>query len=173
MERKLRLADGQLIEDQNKINELLDEEASIAGQRENTPPPVVLKGFELSRAKLSPRERVLVGNLESPYGRREGFIEEAGEMGKPLFEIADLTIDLTPEAEERSPKKELAFQLSDGGQSIAIDVLLVESFGEYGKYRGNESELEKIVSTNLMTLLRDAEEKNWEIDWLGAWSVVK
>ena len=111
------------------------------------------------------KEIVLFGEVEFDYGGEKPY-------KNPQFEIVDLTIDLTPEAEDL-PRKIMGFELSDGGRKITFDVLFNEEADEYWKHYGNESEVERIVSTNLMKVLREAEEVTWESDWKGAWSVTK
>lgn len=162
MERILRLSDSQTIKDQQEIDRLLAQRRSLAEQRKTTPPPKVLKGFDLSRATLSQKELVLFGELEFDYGVEKPY-------KNPLHEIADITIDLTPEAEDL-PRRIVGFELSDGNRKITIQVLYNEQVSEYWKHYGNERNLERIASSNLMSQLQ---ESHWQWDWTGAWSVAK
>ena len=162
MERMLRLSDGQTIDDQQEIDRLLEQRRSLFDQRKATPPPEVLKDFDLTQAILSRRERVLFGELEFDYGGLDPY-------KNPQFEIVDLTIDLTPEA-ENLPRSVIGFELSIGSKKITIDVLYNDEVKEYWKHYGNDRKLEKVASANLLSALQ---ENHWQPSFLDAWSVAK
>lgn len=168
MERKLRLSDGRTIEDAQEIDRLLAQRRSLAEQRKTTPPPAVLKGFNLAKLSLIRKESTLFGTLEGNLASNS------------LYEIPDLTIDLTPELEKivlpelpgtelEPPRAYMSFVLTDGTRKTTINVLFGVA-GEYKKNRWNNEKLERIVSDNTLSILR---ETKWQCDWTGAWSAVK
>jgi len=162
MEKIFRRPDGQTINDKRGIDRLYKQIDFIREQRAKTSPPEVLKDIDLAKATLTRRNLPRIGTLEI-YGGSER------PYPNYLFEIPDITIDLTPEAKDL-PRRKMGFVLSAGDRKITIGALFDETAKEYWKHYGNEKQIKKDVSANLMTCLQ---ESRWRFGIYAAWSVVK
>lgn len=160
MERILRLPDNQVIKNQRRIDNLLVDRRSVLDKRKVTPPPEVLKNIDLDLAELSKEERNPVASIELSHGKSEPLIND-------LFEIPDIYIDLTPQA-GTSPRDIVNYKLVAGDAVITLEVYYNSQQKDYWQSYGNQGELDKIVSKNLLEALH---KENWQCDWKGAWSV--
>lgn len=160
MERLLRLPDNQVINNQRKIDKILAERRLLLDKRKVTPPPEVIGNLDLNKAVLSKEERNPIAAIELKSSGDEPFINK-------LYQIPDITIDLTPQANDL-PRDIVHYKLTAENTEITIDVHYNSTQKEYWKHYGNQSDLDKVVNKNLLEALQ---KKNWQCDWTGAWSV--
>ena len=106
----------------------------------------MLSGVDLSKAVLSKVERKLIGVLELPFGIDDHF-------ENPLYEIPDITIDMTPQS-KFFPRVIMNFQLVSEGREVSIEILFDEKLGEYGKHYGDDAKVEDLVTKNLLAALQ-------------------
>lgn len=128
-----------------------------------TSPAILLKGVDIHKSTLTRQHPVLVGTLELDYGADKPF-------QNTLYDIPDITVDLTPRSKEL-PRNSMRFLLKEGNKKIIIDALFDNTSGEYWKHYGNDKALEVIVIRNLQTLL-PVPAKEWQTgSFFDAWSV--
>ena len=162
-ERVLRLPDGQTVSDEASIAQILATRNSQLERRRVTSPADVLSGIDLSNAVLAKEERKLIGVLELPMGSKDIFPNH-------LYEIPDITVDMTPQS-KFFPRNIINFKLVSGSKEVSILVLFDEKLGEYGQHYGDDAKVEDIVTKNLLAALH----KNaWQpSDGTLSWSVAK
>lgn len=161
--RILRLADSQIVSDESTIAQILAERNSRVEKRRVTSPADVLSGVDLSKAVLSKVERKPFGVLELPLGIDDHF-------ENPLYEIPDITIDMTPQS-KFSPRRILNFKLVSESREVSIEVSFDERSGEYLEHYGDDVEVETLVTKNLLEALQ---QNAWQpSDGTVGWSVAK
>lgn len=161
IERVLKLSDNQTVNDEAGIRQILAKRNSQLEQSKTTSPADVLGDVDFSKATLSRQERNPVGVLEVDYGGDKPFFQNQ------LYEIPDITIDLTPEA-EGPPRNIMSFRLLSQVREVTIDVLFDSTHGEYSEHYGDDETVGTIVEKNLLEALQ---EKNWQFSTFDAWSV--
>lgn len=87
-----------------------------------------------------------------------------------LYEIPDITIDMTPQS-KFSPTKIMNFKLVSEGREVSIEVFFDERSGDYLEHYGDDAKAEDLVKKNLLEALH----KNvWQpSDGTVGWSVAK
>lgn len=161
-ERVIKLTDGTIVDDQKAIDRFMAERKAQFERKKSLPLADVLRGVNLREATLSREQREPIGVLEVSYGGDDPFPSQ-------LYNISDLTLDLTPQAGDY-PRMIASYRLAAQNTQFLIDVLYDSTDQEYWKYYGEDKKLDELIRNNLMIALQ---KNNWTCDWTGAWSVVE
>jgi hypothetical protein len=151
LERSLQYQNGEVTKDPAAIDAFLD---SVRQKRETAkffPPATVLKGVMLDNLVFTRTEMQQIGTLKFSLGK-----------DLPIFEEADLEINLSPET--KSPLSGMAFALALPEKTITLEVWFNDLSTRYRK----DKNLEQIIKDDLLKALK---KDRWQLDWMGAWGV--
>lgn len=161
-ERNLRLPDNNLITDAKIIDELLRTRQALQNQRNTTSPSEVVRGIDPLQITLERVNPQLVGTIETSF-------DGSSQFRVPLYEIPDMTIDLTPEAIDL-PRNMMYFILNHENGKVLVCTYFNETIEKYWEVYGDSEQIETIVRGDLLTALKN---KKWHLEWYNAWSVAK
>lgn len=144
--RVLRLPNSQIVSDEATIAQILAQRNSRVEKRRVISPADLLSGVDLSKAVLSKEERKPIGVLELPLGDNDIFPNH-------LYEIPDITIDMTPQSKFWPRTGSMNFSLITESRVVTIEALFDERSGEYLEHYGDDAKVKDIVTKNLLEAL--------------------
>ena len=165
LERIIKLPDKQIISDRH-LNNLLDSREKKLRQKRKTSPAMVFAGIDMYRLQISRKPMDPIGRLEV---RREGKLTDS----EPLFEISDVSIDLTPESPS-GIRGVMKYEINVNGKEISVEALFDETSRPEFKELNDPNNPEKIEPLIREELLDVIQEKKWKRGiFNGSWSVAK